>query len=52
MYIAQLDGKKGQYFFMRREERAQEHKLSIKAQLSVKSVSGDQPAKPKEKEAR
>lgn len=52
MYIAQVDGKKGQYFFMRREERAQEHKPSIKAQLAARPAPGDQPANPKEKEAR
>ena len=45
MYIAQVDGKKGQYFFMRREERTQEHKPSIKEQLTVKPVPGDQPIK-------
>ena len=52
MYIAQVDGKKGQYFFMRREERAQEHKPSIKEQLAAKPIPGEQPVKPKEKEAR
>ena len=53
MYIAQVDGKKGQYFFMRREERAQEHKPSIKAQLAAQPVSGDKPiTKPKEREVR
>ena len=54
MYIAQADGKHGQYFFMRREERIQEqtHKPSIKAQLVAKPVPGDQPAKtnPKDRE--
>lgn len=43
MYIAQVDGKQGQYFFMRREERAQKHKPSIKEQLAVKPVPGDHP---------
>lgn len=54
MYIAEADGKCGQYFFMRREERTQEqtHKPSIKEQLAGKPVPGGQPAKPKEKEAR
>lgn len=43
MYIAQVDGKHGQYFFMRREERTQGQpsKLSIKEQLAVKPVPGD-----------
>ncbi len=45
MYISQVEGKKGQYLFMRREERVQEHKPSIKEQLAVKPVPGDQPAK-------
>ena len=53
MYISQVDGKRGQYFFMRREERAQEHKPSIKAQLAAQPVSGDKPiTKPKEREVR
>ena len=55
MYIAQPDGKRGQYFFMRREERAQEqtHKPSIKEQLAAKPVPGDKPAaKPKDREVR
>lgn len=55
MYIAQLDDKRGQYFFMRREERAQEqtHKPSIKEQLAAKPVHSDQPAaKPKDREVR
>ena len=52
MYIAQMDGKKGQYFFMRREERAQEHKPSIKEQLAAKPIPGEQPVKPKDREAR
>ncbi len=43
MYIAKEEGKRGQYFFMRREERTQEHeqKPSIKAQLAAKPVSTD-----------
>lgn len=54
MYIAQVDGKRGQYFFMRREERTQEqpHKPSIKAQLAAKPVPSNQPAKPKDRETR
>ena len=53
MYISQVDGKRGQYFFMRREERTQEHKPSIKAQLAAQPVPGDKPAtKPKEREVR
>ena len=55
MYIAQPDGERGQYFFMRREERAQEqtHKPSIKEQLAAKPVPGDKPAaKSKEREVR
>lgn len=55
MYIAQPDGKRGQYFFMRREERAQEqtNKLSIKEQLAAKPIHSDQPAaKPKKREVR
>ena len=53
MYIAQVDGKRGQYFFMRREERAQEHKPSIKAQLAAQPVPGDKPAaKSKDREVR
>ena len=46
MYIAQPDGKRGQYFFMRREERAQEQtsKPSIKEQLAARFVPGEQPA--------
>ncbi len=53
MYIAQVDGKRGQYFFMRREERAQEHKPSIKAQLAAQPVPGDKPTtKSKEREVR
>jgi len=54
LYISHADGKKGVYFFMRREERAQEQtrKPSIKAQLAAKPIPGDQPAKPKEREAR
>ena len=53
MYISQVDGKRGQYFFMRREERTQEHKPSIKAQLAAQPVSGDKPiTKPKEREVR
>ena len=55
MYIAQPDGKRGQYFFMRREDRTQEqtHKPSIKEQLTTKSVPGDQPAaKTKNREVR
>lgn len=45
MYIAPVEGKKGQYFFMRREERTQEHKPSIKEQLAAKPVPGDHPIK-------
>ena len=55
MYIAQAEGKQGQYFFMRREERAQEQtsKPSIKGQLAAKPVLGDQPAaKTKSREVR
>lgn len=52
MYISQVEGKKGQYFFVRREERTQEHKPSIKEQLAAKPVPGEQSAKPKDKEAR
>ena len=54
MYIAQVDGKKGQYFFMRREERTQEQtqKPSIKAQLAAKPTPSARPDKPKEKGAR
>ena len=54
LYINRLDGKEGQYFFMRREERSQEqvHKPSIKEQLAVKPVPSDQPARPKDKGAR
>ena len=44
MYIAQAEGKRGLYFFMRREEPAQEQKPSIKQQLAAKSVPGDRPA--------
>ena len=46
MYIAQVDGKHGQYFFMRREERTQGQpsKPSIKKQLAVKPVPGDHSA--------
>ena len=46
MYIAQVEGKRGQYFFMRREERTQGQpsKPSIKEQLAAKPVPGDQPA--------
>lgn len=58
MYIAQADGKRGQYFFMRREERTQEqtHKPSIKEQLAASAAA--QAEKPtvhqprKDKEAR
>lgn len=41
MYIAQVDGKRGQYFFMRREERtqAQTRKPSIKEQLAASSAA-------------
>lgn len=41
MYIAQADGKRGQYFFMRREERTQEqtHKPSIKEQLAASAAA-------------
>ncbi len=52
MYISQVEGKKGQYLFMRREERTQEHKPSIKEQLTTKPVSGEQPAKPRTQEVR
>ena len=54
LYIDQPEGKRGQYFFMRREERTQEQtqKPSIKAQLAEKPVSSDRPDKPKDKEAR
>ena len=54
MYIAQVDGKKGQYFYMRREERPQEQtqKPSIKAQLAAKPTPSARPDKPKEKGAR
>ncbi|MDE6589851.1 MAG: DUF3848 domain-containing protein, partial [Oscillospiraceae bacterium] len=52
MYIAQVDGKRGQYLFMRREERAQEQKPSIKGQLAAKPAPSGQQAKPKEREAR
>ena len=55
MYIAPLEGKSGQYFFMRREERAQEQppKPSIREQLAAKSVPGDKPAaKSKNREVR
>jgi len=55
LYIAQAEGKRGQCFFMRREERDQEqtHKPSIKEQLSAKPVPGDQSAaKSKDREVR
>lgn len=55
MYIAQAEGKHGQYFFMRREERTQEqtHKPSIKEQLAAKPVPGDKSAKkPQDREVR
>ena len=57
MYIAKEEGKRGQYFFMRREERTQEHeqKPSIKAQLAAKPVStdkGDKPVQKSREEAR
>ena len=55
LYIAQAEGKRGQYFFMRREERDQDqpHKPSIKEQLAAKPVSGDQSAaKSKNREVR
>ena len=41
MYIAQVDGKHGQYFFMRQEERTQGHtrKPSIKEQLAASSAA-------------
>lgn len=53
MYIAQAEGKRGQFLFMRREERAQEQpeqKPSIKAQLAAKPVSSEKTTtKPKER---
>ena len=53
MYIEKTPGKDGLSFFMRREERTQEHKPSIKAQLAAKPVPGDKPVqKPKEREVR
>ncbi len=48
MYISQADGKRGLYFFMRREERAQTQKPSIKAQLAAAKAS--QPEKPAAKQ--
>ena len=56
MYIAQVEGKHGQYFFMRREERTQEQrpqKPSIKAQLAAKPVPSDKSTvNPKDREVR
>ena len=53
MYMDRVEGKDGLYFFMRREERTQEHKPSIKAQLAAQPVPGDKPAtKLKEREVR
>ena len=53
MYIEKTPGKDGLSFFMRREERTQEHKPSIKAQLAAKPVPGDKPVqKSKEREVR
>ena len=54
LYIDQVEGKQGKYFFMRREERTQEQtqKPSIKEQLSAKPATSGQPTKPKDKGAR
>ena len=54
LYIDQVEGKQGKYFFMRREERTQEQvqKPSIKEQLAAKPVTSGQPTKPKDKGAR
>ena len=54
LYIDQVEGKRGKYFFMRREERTHEQvqKPSIKEQLAAKPATNGQPTKPKDKGAR
>lgn len=55
MYISRSENGQRVYFFMRREERAQEQpeqKPSIKKQLAAKPVPGEPSAKPKGREER